>query len=125
MVTLGWMYLAEPNDLYFSILIPFVTHVSDTHKTAILRYTCNATNNQGKDKGVLKLVWKNECKLCRLDRLLSAVTFGAHNCVKFGSMTDRQASKQFHSFIDLSFQNSISFCCENNSAIIKGSIGKA
>ncbi len=50
----------------------FVTHVFDTHKT----YTCNASNNKVKDKGVLKLVWKNNCELCRLDRLLSTVTYG-------------------------------------------------
>jgi hypothetical protein len=115
------MYLTEPNALYFSILIPFVTYVSDTHKTH--SYTCNASNSMDKNKGVLKLAWKNECKLSRLDRLLSTVTLGAHNCVKFGSMTDRQASKQFHSLRDLFFQNSISFCCEDKSAIIKGSIG--
>jgi|GEM_PF-1221843 hypothetical protein len=89
------MYLAEPNTLYFLILNPFVTHVFDTHKT----YTCNASNNIVKDKGVLKLVWKNECELCRLDRRLSTVTFWTHNCIKYGLMiTDRQASKQFHSF---------------------------
>jgi len=80
----------------FLILIPFVTHVFDTHKT----YTCNASNNIVNDKGVLKLVWKSERELCRLDRLLdrllSTVTFWTHNS---GLMTtDRQASKQFHSF---------------------------
>jgi hypothetical protein len=90
------VYLAEPNALYFSILIPFVTHVFDTHKT----HTCNASNNIVNDKGVLKLVWKSERELCRLDRLLdrllSTVTFWTHN---FGLMTtDRQDSKQFHSF---------------------------
>jgi len=79
----------------------------------------------GKNKGVLKLVWKNECKLSRLDRLLSTVALGAHNCVKFGSMTDRQASKQFHSVRYLSFQNSICFCCENKSAIVKAQSGRA
>gem|GEM_PF-3278518 len=43
MVTLGWMYLAESNALYLSILIPFVVPVSDTYKTKATPVTLRTT----------------------------------------------------------------------------------